>query len=423
MGTILSKFRLVMTDGAILRRLGFMIAALIVFRLLATIPLPGIDAARLEQFFSNSALIGFLNILSGGGLANLSIVMLGVTPYITASIIMQLSTVISPRIKSMYQEEGELGRKRFAQYSRYLTVPLAVLQAVGLLFFFQSQGIIDNVGWYLFAVNVAVAVGGSMLLMWIGELITEYGIGNGISLIIFAGIVASVPQTIATLLFTFEQSQIPIYLAFIVAMVLITFGVVYISESERPVPVTYAKRVVGNKVAGGVQTYLPLRLNQAGVMPIIFALSILTLPQIGLTFFSGSSIPNAAEIAQFLLSFPGSSAVYALAYFAFVFLFTYFFTAVTIDPNQMANNLQKNGAFVPGVRPGIQTAEHLGRIITRITLVGAVFLGAIAVLPLVMEYATGLTTLAVGGTALLIVVSVVLDVVRKIDAQISLREY
>lgn len=400
-----------------------MVAALIVFRLLATIPLPGIDAARLEQFFSNSALIGFLNILSGGGLANLSIVMLGVTPYITASIIMQLSTVISPRIKSMYQEEGELGRKRFAQYSRYLTVPLAVLQAVGLLFFFQSQGIIDNVGWYLFAVNVAVAVGGSMLLMWIGELITEYGIGNGISLIIFAGIVASVPQTIATLLFTFEQSQIPVYLAFIVAMVLITFGVVYISESERPVPVTYAKRVVGNKVAGGVQTYLPLRLNQAGVMPIIFALSILTLPQIGLTFFSGSSIPNAAEIAQFLLSFPGSSAVYAVAYFAFVFLFTYFFTAVTIDPNQMANNLQKNGAFVPGVRPGIQTAEHLGRIITRITLVGAVFLGAIAVLPLVMEYATGLTTLAVGGTALLIVVSVVLDVVRKIDAQISLREY
>jgi len=236
--------------------------------------------------------------------------------------------------------------------------------------------------------------------------------------------VARVPSTLAQLAFTFDPSQIPLYVTFIIAAVLITFGVVYVSEAERPVPVTYAKRVMGNKVTGGVQTYVPLRLNQAGVMPIIFALSILALPQVALNYATHiTSIPNIAFVAQTLLTFPGASAVYAFFYFLFVFLFTYFFTAVTFDPVQMANNLQKNGAFVPGVRPGHTTGEYLGRVITRITLVGALFLGIIAVLPLVMQYLTGFTALAIGGTALLIVVSVVLDLVRKIDAQVSLREY
>lgn len=424
MQLFLTKLRLVLTDGVLLRRLAFVLAALIVFRMLAAIPIPGIDETKLDQFFSNSAFLGLLNVFSGGGLSNLSIVMLGVSPYITASIIMQLGTILSPKLKSLYSEEGEMGRKSFAQYSRLLMLPLAILQGVGFLYYFQTQGIVENLGMYAFAVNTAIIVAGSALLMWIGELVSEFGIGNGVSLIIFAGIVAHLPQTIAQLAFTFDPSQIPLYVAFVVAAILITAGVVYISEAERPVAVTYAKRTMGANVTGGVQTYVPLRLNQAGVIPIIFALSILTFPQLALSFAAQlTQYPTISGLAQQLLTFPGASVAYAISYFLFVFLFTYFFTAVTFDPFQMANNLQKNGAFVPGVRPGLNTGEYLGRVITRITLVGALFLGIIAVLPLVMQYATGVTALSIGGTALLIVVSVVLDLVRKIDAQVSLREY
>lgn len=423
MQAFFQKLRLILTDASILRKLGFMVAGLVAFRFMSTIPLPGIDSARLQAFFGQSDLLGFLNVFSGGGLSNLSIVMLGVAPYITASIIMQLGTVLSPKLKALYSEEGEMGRKRFSQYSRTLTVPLAIAQAVGLLLFFQAQQIMSNGGWFLFAVNVAIAVAGSMLIMWIGELMTEYGIGNGVSLIIFAGIVAGLPAVITQLAFTFDPSQIPLFVGFAVAGLAITYGVVYISEAERPIPVTYAKRVVGTQVAGGVQTYLPLRLNQAGVMPIIFALSILTLPQILLSYFSQSGTGVLAQLAQTLQNFPGSDVVYAVVYFVFVILFTYFFTAITFDPTQMATSLQRNGAFVPGVRPGQTTSEYIGRVITRITLVGAVFLGVVAVLPLIVQNLTGLTALAIGGTSLLIVVSVVLDIVRKIDAQLSLREY
>jgi len=424
MSAFFTKLRLIFTDAGLMRRLGFVLVALVLFRLLAAIPIPGVNVAQLEQFFSNSQFLGLLNVFSGGGLSNLSIVMLGVGPYITASIIMQLGTILSPKLKALYSEEGEMGRKAFGQYSRLLSIPLAILQGWGLLYYFEAQGVLDPLSWYLFMANVAIVVAGSTLLMWLGELTTEFGIGNGVSLIIFAGIVASLPQTLVQLAFNFDPSQIPLYAAFLVAAVLITFGVVYVSEAERPVPVTYAKRVVGDKVTSGVQTYVPLRLNQAGVIPIIFALSIIAFPQVILNFLTKvTSVPNVADIAQTLLTFPGGSVVYAFSYFFFVFVFTYFFTAVTFDPTQMATNLQKNGAFVPGVRPGLATAEYLGRVITRITFVGAVFLGIIAVLPLVMQYLTGFTALALGGTALLILVSVVLDVVRKIDAQVSLREY
>jgi preprotein translocase subunit SecY len=423
MESFLKKLKLIFTDREILGRLAFVVVALVVFRLLAAIPIPGIDPSRLEQFFSNNQFLGLLNIFSGGGLANLSIVMLGVAPYITASIIMQLATIIFPALKSLYQEEGEAGRRKMSQYSRLLAVPLAFIQGYAYIFLFESQGVIDHLPFIQLAMNVLIVAAGSMLLMWIGELVSEFGVGNGVSLIIFAGIVARVPQSLAQQAYTFDASQIPVFLAFFIAALAIIYGVVVMTEAERPVPVTYAKRVRGNKLYGGVSTYLPLRLNQAGVIPIIFALSILLFPQLILNFAAKSSIPWLASTATSLLSFSGGSIIYGVSYFLLVFLFTYFYTAVTFEPNTIATNLQKNGAFVPGVRPGNQTSEYLGRIITRITMVGGLFLGVIAVLPLIVQSLTGLTSLAIGGTALLIVVQVLLDLVRKVDAQISLKEY
>jgi len=423
MEVFIHKIKLIFGDEMLRNRIFFIVGALVLFRALAAIPTPGVDLARLEEFFSNNQFFGLLNIFSGGGLSNLSIVMLGVGPYITASIIMQLSTVMSPKLKALYTEEGETGRQKFTQISRLITLPLAILQSFSFLMLLQNQGILGQLQLIDFVTNVVVVVAGSILLMWIGELITEFGIGNGTSLIIFAGIVASLPSVVSQLLFTFDVAQIPLYLVFLVVSAVIIYGVVVITEAERPIPVTYAKRVRGNKVYGGVSTYLPLRLNQAGVIPIIFALSILLFPQMILNILSNLNIGWVARASNAVTDFFQSEWLYAGAYFLLVFLFTYFYTAVTFDPDSMSKNLQRNGAFVPGVRPGTHTSEYLAKVITRLTLVGAFFLGSIAVLPLIMQNLTGFTALAIGGTALLIVVSVVLDLIRRIDSQISLREY
>jgi preprotein translocase subunit SecY len=417
------KLKLVFTDSNLRNRILFLLGALVLFRALAAIPVPGIDQAQLAAFFAQNQFLGFLNIFSGGGLANLSIVMLGVGPYITASIIMQLTTIMSPKLKALYQEEGEAGRAKFVQYSRLLTVPLAFIQAFGFLFILSRQGIIPDLTLANFIINVTVVAAGSILLMWVGELISEFGIGNGVSIIIFAGIVAVLPTTFNQLLFAFDPSQIPLYLGFLIAAVLVIAAVVVMTEAERPVPVSYARQVRGGSLSGGTSTYLPLRVNQSGVIPIIFALSILLFPQMILNFLVTLDNPTVVAIAQRGLDILANPYIYAAIYFILVFLFTYFYTAVTFDPHSIATNLQKNGAFVPGVRPGEQTAQYLGNILTRITLVGAIFLGLIAVLPLAMQAVTGIAALAIGGTALLIVVSVVLDLVRKIDAQLSIREY
>lgn len=421
--TFLRKIRLVIEDETLRRRVLFVLGALIVFRLLAAIPTPGINIAALESFLSNNQFFGLLNIFSGGGFSNLSIVMLGVGPYITASIIMQLMTILSPKLKALYQEEGDAGRMRFMQYSRYLTVPMAFFQGLAFLLLLQQNGILPQLDTLGMVTNVFVIAAGSILLMWIGELITEFGVGNGVSLIIFAGIVSAIPAAFAQAIFSFDVSQLPAYIAFAAGAVAITAGVVFITEAERPVPVTYARRVRGMKVMGGISTYLPLRVNQAGVIPIIFALSLILFPQMIATFLARSSVLWIAEGATATAAFLANQWVYGVLYFLLVFMFTYFYTAITFEPNQIAKNLQKNGAFIPGVRPGIMTAEYLGNIITRITLVGALFLGGIAVLPIVFQGATGLTAVTIGGTALLIVVSVVLDLVKKIDAQTSIREY
>ncbi len=423
MNTFLQKLKMIVEDKTLRNRLLFVIAALLIFRLVGNIPIPGVDAVRLAAFLGGSQFFGLLNIFSGGGLTNLSILMLGVGPYITSSIIMQLLTMIFPKLKELYQEEGEAGRRKFSQYSRLLSVPLAALQGFGLLFLLQQQGVLAAPTLFDQVTNIIIVTAGAVFLMWIGELMTEYGIGNGMSLLIFAGIVASVPTQLSQLYFSFTPAELPLYLTFLVVALVIIAGVVVITEAERPIPVTYAKRVRGMKVYGGTSTYLPIRVNQAGVMPIIFALSILLFPQMVVSFLSGLSNPTVQSVASTLKSIIENQFIYGAFYFILVFLFTYFYTAVTFDPEQIATNLQKSGAFIPGVRPGPSTSDHLGKILVRLTFVGALFLAVIAVLPLILQSFTGIQALAIGGTSLLIVVSVVIDFVKQLEAQLSMREY
>jgi preprotein translocase subunit SecY len=423
MSKFLSKAKLVWSDKSLRNKILFVLGALVVFRLLSAIPIPGIDTVQLNRFLTNNQFFGILNIFSGGGLSNLSIIMLGVGPYITSSIIMQLLTIMVPALKKLYHEEGEAGKKKFTQYSRLLTVPLAAIQGFSLLAILEKQNILVNLTTFDRISNIIIVIAGAMLLMWIGELMSEFGIGNGVSVLIFAGIVSRIPSEVGQLLFAFDVSQIPLYILFIVIGVLVVAGVVVVTEAERPIPVTYAKQVRGMKMYGGGSTYIPLRVNQAGVIPIIFALSILLFPQMIGNFLSTSTNPVVMKIAHALSSFSQTSLLYGVLYFILVFLFTYFYTAVTFDPEAMANNLQKNGAFIPGIRPGQSTSIYVTKVLNRITTLGAIFLGIIAILPLIMRAVTGITAIALGGTALLIVVSVLLDLIKKIDAQISMREY
>ena len=423
MQTFFHKLKIIVTEKSIRNRVLFVLGVLIVFRALAAIPIPGVDQTVLEQFFANNQFLGLLNIFSGGGLANLSIVMLGVGPFITASIIMQLMTVMSPKLKSLYTEEGEAGRAKFTQWSRMLTLPLAVLQGFGFLTLLQSQGVIAGLSTFDFVVNVILIVAGSVLLMWLGELATEYGIGNGVSILIFAGIVASFPSTIGQLAFSYNPAQLPLYIGFVLVAIGIIYAVIFMTEAERPVPVTYAKQSRGGSTYGATTSYIPLRLNQAGVIPIIFALSIILFPQMVLNILSAFNLPWVAGANETVTGFLNNQFAYGATYFLLVFLFTFFYTAVTFDPDAMAKNLQRNGAFIHGLRPGTHTAEYLGNVVTRLTLIGALFLGFVAVLPVGMQLLTGVAALAIGGTAVLIVVSVVLDLLRRLDAQVSLREY
>lgn len=427
MQTFWEKCKALFQDKAIVRRVAYTLLGLIIFRLLAAVPIPGIDQGKLFEFFQDNQFLSLLNIFSGGGLSNLSIVMLGVGPYITASIIMQLLTMMFDSLKQLYTEEGQAGRLKFSQYTRLLTVPIAIIQGFSFILLLQKQGIVASLGLWPLIINVMVVVGGSILLMWIGELISEFGIGNGASLIIFAGIVSQIPAFIAETALVFETSKIPEYLLYFVGALVVIYLVVIVTEAERPVSVTYSRQVRGNKVYGGISTYLPLRLNQAGVIPIIFALSILLFPQLITSILArlvtGAYAPKIQVVAEYITDIMNNQWIYGVAYFLLVVFFTYFYTAVTFDPKSMSENLQKSAAFIPGVRPGQTTTEFISKIVTRITLVGAVFLGLIAILPLIVKGFTGEQSLAFGGTALLIVVSVVLDLVKKVDAQATMREY
>lgn len=396
-------------------------------RVLAHVPIPVLGLTDIQAFFANNQIFGLLNIFSGGGLANLSIAMLGVGPYITASIIMQLLTIIVPKLQEMAKEGGEAGRARINKYTMYLAVPLTALQSYATITLLARGGsgalnfpVLSPFEWL---VTIASITAGTMLLVWMGEQITSLGIGNGVSLIIFAGIVAALPQFVQQFAATYDPSQLTKAIAFIVMTVAVVAGIVYTNESQRNIPVSYAKRVRGNRMFGGVSTHLPLRLLQAGVIPIIFAISILIFPPMVANFFMNAKTDFIANAAQWVNDIFQNQTFYGIAYFVLVVLFTYFYTAVVFNPDEIADNVQKAGGFVPGLRPGRQTADYLYKILTRITTAGALILGLIAVLPLLMQGIMGTSVLTIGGTSILIVVAVAVETMKQIQAQMAMREY
>lgn len=405
----------------------FILGIFAIFRIMATIPIPGIDAYRMREFFEANQLFGLLNIFTGGALDNLSIVMLGLGPYITSVIILQLLTMIFPQLERLYKEEGEQGRQKFNQYGRILTIPLAALQSYGMLALLQQQNIIGTLPLNLLLTSIITITAGAIFLMWLGELISEKGIGNGISLMIFAGIVADFPNNIRQMVVGYEPTQIPSYFLFFAMALLIIAGVVLINEARRNIPVSYAKRVRGMRMYGGASTYLPLNVNPAGVIPIIFALSILLFPGMIANFLSGAggAIGSIAQSVGAFFDPQRNLFGYISIYFILVLLFTYFYTAVTFDPKAISSNLQKMGGFIPGIRPGRATANFLYYILNRVLVIGAISLGLIAIMPFIVQWITEVRVFGflVGGTSLIIVVSVVLETMRQIRAQLQMREY
>jgi preprotein translocase subunit SecY len=402
----------------------FVLGIFAIFRVLANIPVPGVNIENLRAFFQQFQIFGMVNIFTGGALERFSIVMLGLGPYIIATVILQLLTMVFPKLEELYREGGEEGREKFEQYGRILSVPLAMIQAFGMLTLFSRQGIIESLSLLNALSTIFTIAAGSTLLMWLGELISEKGIGNGVSLLIFAGIVADFPKNIGEMIVTFEKSTIPSYIVFFAMALIILAGVTLVNESRKNIPVSYAKRVRGMRVYGGVSTYLPLNINPAGVMPIIFALSVLTFPSMIANFFSGS--PGIlGKISHSLLTIFNNQIFYGILYFLLVFLFTFFYTMVTFDPKSIAENLQKMGGFIPGIRPGESTAKHLSYTLNRILPIGALFLGIIALMPSIVQGITKVQAFLflTGGTSLLIIVSVVLETIRQIKAQLEIREY
>lgn len=421
---ILDKIRQIWQIKDLRNKILFVLTMLIIFRIAAHIPVPGVNLANLKDLFSRNEMLGMLNILSGGAMANFSIVAMGVAPYITASIIMQLLTMIIPKLEEI-SKEGSTGHQKINQYSRLLTIPLALIQSYGMIMLFKqsSQPIIGDLSSFELTNIIIVMSAGTIFLMWLGELITEKKIGNGISLIIFAGIVERLPIVLQQSIVTFSKAQ-TINLLVLGVLALITIaGVVMLTQAQRNIPVTYARRIRGNRMYGGMDTYLPLRVNQAGMIPIIFAISIVLFPGLigQLMMRSGSGIISGA--GQMFVNLVQNQLVYGMVYFTLVVAFTYFYTSIIFHPKQIADNLQKQGGFIPGLRPGKPTSTYIKNVSNRIMLAGALGLGIIAVLPIITQNVFKLSTFVVGGAAILIVVSVVLDSVKQIQAQLAMHEY
>jgi len=405
--------------------IGFVLLMLVIFRLAAHVPIPGVDTEALREFFSSNQIFGLINVFSGGAMESFSVVALGVGPYITASIIFQLLAMIIPRLEEM-QKEGQSGQERINQYTRLATVPLAILQSYAMISILRQSGqgiVAADVSLFQLAMMTITMSTGTMFLMWIGELISERKIGNGISILIFAGIIAGMPKMVQQALVNFDQSQVIVWLAYVVIAIVTIAGVVFITEGQRNIPVVYAKRMRGSRMYGGSETFLPLRVNMAGVIPIIFAISIVLLPPMIAQFFIRAKTEWVASAARWTIETFQDQLIYGVAYFLLVFGFTYFYTAVVFHPDRVAENLQKQGGYIPGVRPGRPTAEFITRTLNRIIPAGAIFLSTIAVLPLVMQQALGTQALVIGGTSLLIVVSVAIEIVNQVQSQMTMREY
>lgn len=423
MNSIFDILRNSIKSPEVRQKILFTLGIFLVFRIFAHIPVAGVNLTALRELFSNNQFLGLLNIFSGGTLANFSIMALGLNPYINASIIIQLLTMVFPKLEAL-QKEGDAGRRKINQYTRFLTVPLAALQAIGMFALLKSQGIITGLPPIQLIAFITTMTAGTIFLVWLGELITERGIGNGISLLIFAGIVGSMPVTVAQA-FSTTSAQSTMNLAIFLAMGLaVVMAIIVVNEATRKITVFYAKRVRGNKMSGGQTTHLPLRLNQAGVIPIIFAVSLVLLPSLIASLFSASKNAELNNIAQLINTYySASSILYNLTYFFLVVGFTFFYTAVIFNPKKIAEDIQKYGGFIPGIRPGTPTAKYLNYILTRITLVGGIFLGLIAILPELARGATGIQTFVLGGTGILIVVSVVLETYKAIEANLVMRNY
>jgi preprotein translocase subunit SecY len=404
-------------------KIGFVLAMLVIFRFAAHIPIPGVNAEALQDFFSSNQILGLLNMFSGGGMENFSIVMMGIAPYITASIIFQLLAMIVPALEEMQKEES--GRQKINMWTRWLTVPLAVVQSFSMITLLRksSYEILGDVNSFEMISMVLTITAGTVFLMWIGELITEKKIGNGISLLIFAGIIASLPRIVSQMILTFDSSQLFLLIGFTIIALITVIGVVVINEGQRKIPVQYARQVRGNRMYGGTSTHLPLKVNMAGVIPIIFAISVVLFPPMIAQFFIHAKTAWIASFAGWTIAIFENQLFYGVLYFLLVFGFTFFYTEVIFHPTRIAENLQKQGGFIPGIRPGRHTSEYLANTTHKIILAGALFLGLIAVLPLIMRYFTGIDALAIGGTSLLIVVSVVIETVKQIESQLTMREY
>lgn len=405
------------------RKIIFTAFLFVIFRLFAHIPTPGVDTSRLAVLFSQNQFLSLLDIFSGGTLLNFSVLALGINPYINASIILNLLTMVFPSLEAL-SKEGEYGREKINQYTRFLTVPLATIQAIGMFALLRNQQIIQSTDPLTIITLIVTMTTGTIFVMWLGELITEYGIGNGISLLIFAGIVGRLPVVFGQMFSSATTESITNLFVLLLLGGIVIAATVFVNEAVRRIPVQYARRVRGNKVYGGGTSYLPLRVNQAGVIPIIFAVSLVLLPSLLGGFLQQVKTPFLVSLGGVLTYLFNPNGIwYNLIYFLLVIGFTYFYTAITFNPTKIAGEIQKYGGFIPGIRPGNPTATYLNYILTRITIAGALFLGLIAIFPSFAKGITGMSTLLIGGTSVLIVVSVVLETVKALEAQLVMRNY
>ncbi len=402
----------------------FVIAMLVVFRLASHIPVPGVNVANLKSYLDGNQILGLLNIFSGGTMENFSVIMLGVAPYITASIIFQLLAMIVPALEEI-TKEGESGQQRINMYTRYLTVPLAFLQSFGMIRLLQNSArpILSDLTSFRMITIMATITAGTMFLVWLGELISEKKVGNGMSLLIFAGIVSSLPTILRNAFLNYTSADLYTFVMMAGVAILTVVGVVFINEGQRNIPVNYAKQMRGNHVYGGSSSHLPIRVNMSGVIPIIFAISLVLFPPMIAQFFVHARSAWLSTLAVKTIALFQNQIFYGVAYFLLVFFFTYFYTAVIFHPQKIAENLQRQGGFIPGIRPGKETEKYLGMTVNRINLVGATFLGLIAILPLLVQGASGSTSFQIGGTSLLIVVAVAIEAAKQIESQLTMHEY